>query len=635
MTEPLTRICLYPFLVSKRLMLSNRSLLCTAAALFVLVGAAGSVRAQRIAPPSDSLSQGPVRSTFRTPREMQPSRRIRYAPRIARILAMHGERKAVPRPLPARTPHSWKYAAGDPSNGLMVSASAMPTATTQVTLRHRVLEPNTPLWYRRQLTVNEPLLMQVRADDGAQVFVDGKRLEQHFPEHFVIQPAPEARTVRIRVLNNAMKGGLNGVRLYPLHEYEAYRHQLAARQALDTLVTKLRRWRRPPARVVDAVGRAVTEHTDAAVAAARHVLARWPLITVGPYLQAPGLHSMTILWETDVPAGEAFLVWGRAPGALSHRTPVGAIQGIYEVTLDSLAPDTKYFYRIHVGASISPVYSFVTNAASGPFEFSVWADSQSGWPTFAQSVHAMQRYPLAFSVAVGDFVVPGSSQLEWHRFFEILRPLGARVPVHLIPGNHDYDGYYDDLRPRLFERYVRNGSSLDETYSAWTYGNARFVAIDPNEQFPIGLPEGSKQRKWFIDQLSTTAWNEADWRFVLVHQPPYAQAWQGYHGDDVIRDLVAPRAASAGIDFVISGHTHAYERRTRTVDGHTTHYLIVGGAGGALERRPYSKRPRMEKVVSRHHFGRFIIDGKRLRFEAITTDLGRTIDRIALDHTGQ
>lgn len=39
-----------------------------------------------------------------------------------------------------------------------------------------------------------------------------------------------------------------------------------------------------------------------------------------------------------------------------------------------------------------------------------------------------------------------------------------------------------------------------------------------------------------------------------------------------------------------------------------------------------SDTPVMDKVIRRHHFGRFLVDGNRVLFEAIATDT-RVLDR--------
>jgi hypothetical protein len=106
----------------------------------------------------------------------------------------------------------WSFAAGNRHETLRAGASDMPRAATLVTLPHRLLEPNRALWYARDLDIPAGSALVVEADDGAQVFVDGARLSQRRRAFFVPDSSQSRRRVVIRVLNNAMQGGLRSVR---------------------------------------------------------------------------------------------------------------------------------------------------------------------------------------------------------------------------------------------------------------------------------------------------------------------------------------------------------------------------------------------------------------------------------------
>src|SRR5262249_45885730 len=157
---------------------------------------------------------------------------------------------------------------------------------------------------------------------------------------------------------------------------------------------------------------------------------------------------------------------------------------LYSVELTDLKPDMPYSYRLLSGTVRSAQYTFRTLPVTGAFAFTVWADSQvSDRPggnnaVFRQNVNAMRRLPGAFTVGIGDLVEQGHHQEPWRRFFEILTPLASEVPVMLTGGNHDYDGCFEDLRSVCFARYACSQSR--PPYFAWTAGNARFVALDPN-----------------------------------------------------------------------------------------------------------------------------------------------------------
>ena len=574
----------------------------------------------------------PAPATFRTPEAMRPTSHVDHPPYVQTVLDAWRGRAPMTRPPVVAQPTSWRFALGDSTRGLTVPASAMPSNTEPVTLRHRLLTPSMPMWYVRELLVEEPLIMRVSADDGAQVYVDGQRLYQRRPYTYLLRPAPEPQEVRIRVLNNAIFGGLNRVRLYRAEAYANYRAQQRLRGRIDTLVTKLAHWRTPERRVAESITQAVAEPTTSHVETAEAQFCDWPWIVAGPLVQVPQPGVRSIVWETDCP-GSSQLQWGTAPDALDRHVPGVDSAGVHEALLTNLPVDRTIYYRVRAGSTHSRTYRLeAPRRTEGgrakppptPFSFTAWGDPQNGWPAFRQVIHALRDEPQAFSIGLGDYVSNGSVARSWYQFWRTLQPLAARVPVHLVAGNHDYDGFYDDMHPKHFARYVRNGPHLG--YKAWSYGNARFVALDPNENFPVFIKPGSPQHRWLQQELQSSEWTEATWRFLIVHQPPYAEmsaAWDGYRS---VRALTDTLAAVHKIDFVLSGHNHDYERWSRTLDGHTTHYLTLGGAGGPLTSDTRTKWPRVDVTALRHHYGAFTVNGDTVRVRAVPADRGEPLD---------
>lgn len=94
----------------------------------------------------------------------------------------------------------------------------------------------------------------------------------------------------------------------------------------------------------------------------------------------------------------------------------------------------------------------------------------------------------------------------------------------------------------------------------------------------------SAQGRWIVRELAALVWRDAAWWVLVVHQPPWSRSWAGYDGDERVRRWVR-FLAGRGLDLVIAGHSHAYER-ARAHGGHAA----VGRRsspgrrwGGALE----------------------------------------------------
>lgn len=260
--------------------------------------------------------------------------------------------------------------------------------------------------------------------------------------------------------------------------------------------------------------------------------------------------------------------------------------------------------------------------------FAAWGDSQGGWDTFALLIAQQAARPIDFSLGLGDLTADGSDPLQWEAFFEQLSPLIERqVPSFLLAGNHDYDGYADDLIPRQYLRWAR-GDQQATPWFAWQAGPASFIALDPNASFPLAI--GQAQQQWLHAQFASPAWQQARWRFLLIHQPPYGQGWPGYAGDDFIARLVEEEAERQRIDFVLSGHIHDYERLRKTFGRQTTHFFVLGGGGGGLEPPASNPFPVMDMLRKQHHYALFSVQSTRVSVD-IYDSQGVRIDQLQIE----
>jgi hypothetical protein len=403
---------------------------------------------------------------------------------------------------------SWDFARGTRDERLQVSADRMPTLREPVTLPHRIMAPDTALWYSRELELPPDIALLVEADDGAQVFVDGRRLD-HYRRWFIVPPELSGKhRVIVRVLNNAMQGGLRRV---------------------------------------------------------------------------------TVVDAKSVPR----------------------------------PPET----RIETPSGFAPIERRRLLPADRSCAFSAWADSQSGWSTFARIVAAMAQRPASFTVGIGDLVSDGSDPDNWPKFVETLKPIASAMPVVAIAGNHDYDGSYNELRARSYEQWFARRQA---TWFAWSCGPARFVALDMNREFPIGISPGSDQWRWLEAETQSASWTSARWRVLLLHQPPWSRSWEGYGGDLVVRPIVERLARERGLQVVLAGHSHAYEHLIRPVGDRQVHVFITGGAGGSLEDvKANALSTPTERIAVRHHFLHATAGSDSFTVNAIGID-GEIFDSVTL-----
>ena len=168
---------------------------------------------------------------------------------------------------------------------------------------------------------------------------------------------------------------------------------------------------------------------------------------------------------------------------------------------------------------------------------------------------------------IGDYrgqFGPGS---ETNRFFPVL-------------GNHDWDA------PRIGCQAYLDYFTLpgNERYYDFVSGPVHFLCLDSDGHEPDGNRVGSTQHQWFSRVARESP---AAIQVVIMHHPPYSS---GSHGGVTSSQW---NFAELGIDLVLSGHDHNYERIER--DGVL---FVINGAGGA-SLRPF-KKP-VEGSQARHH----------------------------------
>ncbi len=133
-------------------------------------------------------------------------------------------------------------------------------------------------------------------------------------------------------------------------------------------------------------------------------------------------------------------------------------------------------------------------------------------------------------------------------------------------GNHDWHSRqakaYVDYFP-ISSSPANTGSSDNERYYDFVQGPVHFFVLnsDPRAITPI-----ASQAAWLQAQLATS---ESAWQIVYFHHPPYSSGW---HGNEPHMQLPFH---TWGVDAVLAGHDHNYERLTR--DGLP---YFVNGLGG-------------------------------------------------------
>jgi len=339
-----------------------------------------------------------------------------------------------------------------------------------------------------------------------------------------------------------------------------------------------------------------------------------PSLTRGPYLQTGTPTSIIVRWRTDVESGSV-VHYGLAPDALTSTIDDESLTTEHIVTLANLQPGTKYYYSVGLaGTNLAggTSYFFVTSPAA-PKPTRIWAIGDSGTsgtgdPT-EKAVPVRNAYeaftgsrPTDVWLMLGDNAYYSGTDAEYQRaVFDVYTNELRQTVLWSTIGNHEsaQDPVPSPDLPYFlnfsFPQYGEAGgvASGSENYYSFDYGNIHFVCLDAMTA-TSRLP-GSAMLTWLQYDLAA---NTNLWLIAFWHHPPYTK---GSHNSDTEGELIqmrqnaVPILESYGVDLVLSGHSHNYER-SYLLNGHygystslTPAMIKDGGTGRPSETGPYIK----------------------------------------------
>jgi predicted phosphodiesterase len=269
----------------------------------------------------------------------------------------------------------------------------------------------------------------------------------------------------------------------------------------------------------------------------------------------------------------------------------------YEASLDTLAPDTWYCYRVKEdGETLASGLAFHTSWIGGYRPLRILAFGDTGTRHQAQYDIRDRIAEMDFDVMLhtGDIAYPKGSHRQFEKnFFNIYNPttpeqgLLHRVPVFPVIGNNDYKTKMGEpFQDVFYLPEVAARPQDQELYYSFDYGNVHFVALDSNKQL---RQSGGLQPMlgWLEADLASTP---QPWKIAYFHHPPFTSV-PGEAKTEVARHLV-PVLERHGVDLVLMGHVHGYERTepiridaagNATADEEGIPYVVTGGGGGVDE----------------------------------------------------
>ena len=302
----------------------------------------------------------------------------------------------------------------------------------------------------------------------------------------------------------------------------------------------------------------------------------------GPYLQRATPTSVLLCWRTNLPTTSR-VVFGPSPQNLPQSVSVGGLRTEHRVELTGLLPATRYYYA--VGDLSGPIFGdasthFTTAAAVGsrqPLRLWVIGDSGRANADAARVYQGFRTWNGEHRVdgwlLLGDNAYNTGTDAEYQAaLFDMYPEMLRQVPLWPVYGNHD--GYSADAGTQtgpyfeIFEPPTAGQAgglaSGTEAYYSFDLGNLHVVVLD---SFESSRAPAAAMATWLDADLAAT---NADWIVVAFHHPPYSK---GSHDSDLeielleMRQNLLPIFEARGVDLVLSGHSHGYER-SMLIDGH-------------------------------------------------------------------
>jgi len=359
-----------------------------------------------------------------------------------------------------------------------------------------------------------------------------------------------------------------------------------------------------------------------------------PALLRGPYLQVGSPDALVVRWRTDL-ATDSRVRFGPAPDQLTTSVSVPGLRTEHEVALSGLAASTRYFYDVGAtGLTLAggdAEHSFLTAPPSGTRGlFRIWAIGDSGECAMSAQgcadASAVANAYLAIAAGhpadvwlmLGDNAYTLGTENQYTKaVFDTYPNILRNTVLWPSPGNHEFGasdsptqtGPYYEAFSMPSAGQAGGVPSGTEAYYSFDYGNVHFVALDSHDTSraapadptanvcPPG--QGGAMYQWLCADLQAT---DKEWLIAYWHHPPYTK---GSHDSDnpldsgarmqEMRERFLPVLESYGVDLMLSGHSHSYER-SMLIDGHYglsssfgPEHVVDGGDGDPAGSGPYVK----------------------------------------------
>jgi 3',5'-cyclic AMP phosphodiesterase CpdA len=330
---------------------------------------------------------------------------------------------------------------------------------------------------------------------------------------------------------------------------------------------------------------------------------------------------------------------------------------IHHATLDRLRPDTEYLYAaVHEGAS--PVVAAFRTAPRGraPMTFTSFGDQGTptvgklttppggspiyvndnlGSPAAGDTVAGIERIAPLFHLVNGDLCyanIATDRVRTWSDWFTNNSRSARFRPWMPAAGNHENELGNGPIGYGAYQSYFAvpapDGDPLSRgLWYSFTAGSVRVISLnnddvcyqDGGNSYVRGYSAGAQKRFLAAELARARADRDIDWVVVVMHQVVISTADRFNGADRGVREEWVPLFDRYGVDLVVCGHEHHYERshpirgqqpndtltpvpvetNLSTVDTtQGTVHLVIGGGGTSAPSNGLFFEPAQCRVIT-------------------------------------
>jgi len=345
--------------------------------------------------------------------------------------------------------------------------------------------------------------------------------------------------------------------------------------------------------------------------------------------------SVVVRWRTDSTVSDVDTrVWYGTQLDIATMMTVddATLTSEHEVNITGLTANTKYFYVVGTStgmlSTLDSSYYFKTSPAIGTkqpiriYAIGDFGEGNNKGPMIKDGyLNYLNGRHSDVWLWLGDNAYDSGRDDEYQtNVFDVYPDVFKNTILYPAPGNHDYGQTHPVVSlgaGPYFANFTMptNGesgglASGTEKYYSYDYGNVHFISINSEEyDFNIGfggvtIDHDPAMLTWLENDLAANT--NTDWVIAYMHQPPYSR---GTHTEldqsltavdgavmRAVRDHIIPILESYGVDLVLNGHSHAYERSYLLFGNYGSDSphpidstIVDGGTGSLSDGTPYLK----------------------------------------------